>query len=210
MTEVAKEYQKVANETKVYSQEGMRKRFRLANQAIFKATGVYFIGSGLGLVEHGIPNDSEIPRLMREIAHTQPSARSVKVKRPSGKTKLSHKDELPSNEKRSKDDWNYELDTVTLLLQLPGGSGYATRHITREIWQSLRITGDERISCTTAIFDRWYSCVCFGLRYTLPKRVHKLKKLPGGCVYVDEGIPSTNIHTLLIRTVYHKLWVQRP
>jgi hypothetical protein len=203
MKEVAKAYQKVANETKLYTEEGMRKRFKLANQAIFKATGVYFTGSGLGLVKYGVPNDSEIPRLMREAIAAQPSAGAAKTMNASRKRKQrsggekSSKAKVVDSDKCADDDGDSDVDTITFVLQLPDGRCHATRHISREIFQSLRINADQMIPCTTETFDRWYSCVCLGLRHTLPKRIHKLNEVPGGSVLVDQGIFETTFQTLL-------------
>jgi hypothetical protein len=144
-----------------------------------------------------VPNDSEFPRLTREaeaqlsLAPSKPTKKSRKRKR----NERSNDHELCNDDQE--DNLEHEVNIVTLVLQLPGGHGYATRHITREVLRCLSITADDIIPCTTEVFDRWYSCMCFGLRHTLPKRVYRLKELPWGCIHVDEGIPETTIHTLL-------------
>lgn len=53
-------------DNKITSPEGLRKRFKRANLAIFEATRVYFHMSSLGLEKHGIPVDAKLPTLEKE------------------------------------------------------------------------------------------------------------------------------------------------
>lgn len=52
--------QKHGQNANIKSPEGLRKRFKRANLAIFKATGVYFYMSSLGLEEFDIPVDAKL------------------------------------------------------------------------------------------------------------------------------------------------------
>jgi hypothetical protein len=49
------------------SEEGMRKRFKAASLAVFKASGVYFDSSGLGLDAYGVPKkNAELKKFIED------------------------------------------------------------------------------------------------------------------------------------------------
>jgi hypothetical protein len=166
------------------SAEGMRKRFAKANQTIFKETGVYFLLNGHGLQgEYGVPNDSDMAAMLKEGVVTIPG-------------KSDHAD--PSHKVHViKQDLLEDQEVVQLVLQPPGHSGYATRHVIKEHADKLDLDTGRIVSCTAATFDRWYSCLCFALRHTIPKRVYRLKQLPIGFSFTDEGIPPLTTKALL-------------
>jgi hypothetical protein len=166
-----------------YSKEGVRKMFGRANAAVYNATGVYFLHSSLGLQKkHGIPNETEMLKGLGDAG--MPQGRAAK----------------PSDSARSSDESLpvFTYPSITVLLQPPGQSGYITRVMSEEIASVCGIEDGMFIGCTSDAFDRWYSCFCFGLRYSLPKRVYKLSQPSEGvCTYLDNGVPPVTIYTIL-------------
>jgi hypothetical protein len=188
--QVATQYQQATGEEKLFSQEGTRKRFKKVNRAIFEATGVYFLYSGLGLQEdYNVPNDTDMPQKMREAGLINDPVTRGK--------KFSNKSKTSNWSKNSHRETVCESEAVVLVIQPPGQSSYASRLISKKIIKTLRITSDQVVPFSVDTFDRWHTCLCFGTRHTLPKRVYKLKQMPEGYAYVDEGIPPVTIHTLL-------------
>jgi ribosomal protein L12E/L44/L45/RPP1/RPP2 len=54
---------------KAPTEEGIRKRFKAASLAVFKASGVYFEGNGIGLEAYGVPKkNSELKELIQQAA----------------------------------------------------------------------------------------------------------------------------------------------
>jgi hypothetical protein len=168
------------------TEEGMRKRFMKANQAIFEATGVYFTRGSLGLqgTSPSIPIESDMRRALKKLSSG--AAQTKKHKKP-------HVGEIEFEPEAI----DYELKIVELLLQPPDGLGPVTRHMTQKQWRKLHLVPGQTVCCSAETFDRWYSSFCFGVRHSLPKRVYKLAKLGGGFAYIDEGMPPVTIHTLI-------------
>lgn len=165
--------------------EGIRKRFRATNVAVYKATEVYFYGSSIGLEAFGIPTDITL-------RHKYEDAKRGRGVQPVIKTNSqSHPDMFIDR------DFLHKGSTVTLTQQPPNGAGPVIRYISKAILVSLRISTDDTIQCSPAAFDHWYSSACFGLRHTLPKRVYKLRKLTKRSTHEDEGKPPVSIHSLI-------------
>jgi hypothetical protein len=167
------------------AQEGVRKRFKTANAAVYRATGVYFMGSSIGLVDFGIPTDNTLKQELKDANRRQSTQSINRANSHCHPNMFTDKDLL------------HTRSTVTLTLQSPNGAGSVVRHISKAIIATLCISANDIIQCSPEAFDRWYSSVCFGLRHTLPKRVYKLRLLPKGSTHEDEGKPPVTIHSLV-------------
>jgi hypothetical protein len=157
--EVTAAYNKEANAT--WSIECVRQRFENANQIIFAATGVYFGSLGL-LNYYGIPLDID---WRNANAGKTSKAKSKKTEYANAELKTTWRKAL-----------GFKIDgAVELLIQPPSG-GAIIRLVSAKVAKSLRIDASNIIRCTEDTFDRWYSCVCFGIGHNFPKRVYQLKK----------------------------------
>ena len=167
------------------SAEGVRKRFAKVNKAIFEATGVYFVCNGHGLQpDYGVPNDTEMSALLR--GH--------------GGTTLvtSMKAAIACKDAQVETDRIEENEVAFLVLQLPGQSFRAIRHITKDAMAKLKISKGQTLPYSAMTFDRWYSCLYFGRRHSLPKRVYRLKQQPDrSYTPVDEGTPKVTVQALV-------------
>lgn len=144
-----------------YSHENVRKMFGRANLAVFNATGVYFLFSSLGLSRrgHDVPTDKTI---LKDLSHANcPRVRIAKQTESGGSFYSSP---LQCFGKVS-----------NILLKLPGVAGHTHRSIPAEMATKYGIEEAIVIECSPEVFDRWYSCLCFGLRHSVPKRVYTLK-----------------------------------
>jgi hypothetical protein len=165
--------------------ESVRKKFKKANIAVFKATGVYFRGSSIGLKEGWkVPGDIDMKALLKDV-----------VQKAGVAVETVFDDKLVT----MFTDKELLLDgpAVTLSLQPRGCFGHEVRHLPKKLADELRIQADEVIPCTGVIFDRWYSSLCFGRRHSLPRRVYKLRPIPVGYTHEDDGTPPVTFHTLL-------------
>jgi hypothetical protein len=194
-------YQELTGEPKPYTTEGLRKHFVVANKAIFSATGVYFCFKGKGLrKKYGIPTDNAMACAMRETGSGRYAGTVYKPANKPGKQKqkqkISEGDAIDEVEEVKEIMLN-EVNAVELILQPPGGLGYVSRFVSKKLVDTFQIDSSEIHYCTEAAFDRWYSCICFGARHTLPKRVYRLKQLPDGYQYTDDGAPPVTIQALI-------------
>lgn len=173
---------------KSYAEEGVRKLFRKANLAIYNATGVYFLHSSIGLMEeHDIPTDTTMASDLEKAGLSQSKA--------SKQTKAARK---PNNTCSTFDGSTITVSAVTVVLQPRGRAQPEQRYISEEVAKTCGIHDGQQIACSGDVFDRWYSCLCFGLRHSLPKRVYLLWQSPEGhCEHRDNGVPPVTIHTLL-------------
>jgi hypothetical protein len=167
-----------------FSLEGIRKCFGRANKVVFAATGVYFLGSSLGLTGSGIPIDTA---MMKDLVNAglilKPVAKSKKAAPKVG---------------GAASDLNFDGEVSRLVILQPGTTAHVERLVSREIVKALSIDHDCILQVSASTFDRWYSCIAFGLRHTFPKRVYKLKqKSDGDFKYQDEGLPPVTIQVLL-------------
>jgi hypothetical protein len=170
---------------KTLSAEGVRKRFAKVNKTVFETTGVYFLLNGHGLQQaHGVPNDSDMPGILKGAGNVKPG-KSAKASEACKYVALTQ-------------DRVTEDDISTVALQQPGQSFRAIRHIPKKIMVTLNITNGQTLLYTATTFDRWYTCICFGPRQSLPKRIYKLKQLPDrSYTHADEGMPPVTVQTLL-------------
>ncbi|KAH6085785.1 hypothetical protein HBI67_004830 [Parastagonospora nodorum] len=167
------------------SAEGVRKRFAKVNKVIFQTTGVYFVCNGHGLQpDYGVPNDTDMSGMLK--------GHGVTTLGSSMKAAKACKDSQWEADRIEEDE------VTTLVLQLPGQSFRAIRHVTKDIMANLEISDGQTLPYAATTFDRWYSCLYFGHRHSLPKRVYKLKQQPDrSYTSVDEGTPKVTIQTLL-------------
>ena len=168
----------------LYSHEGVRKMFGRANLAVFKATGVYFLFSSLGLDKgrEDIPTDKALLKKLADAGY--PQTRVAK--------------ESKSGAKPLHALMQHAGPVTNVLLRAPGKAGYTHRIVPATIAVKCGIEDDVIINYSSDVFDRWYSCLCFGLRQSLPKRVYTLEETSDGSFeHVDAGVPPVTIHTLL-------------
>lgn len=167
------------------SAEGVRKRFAKVNKAIFEATGVYFVCNGHGLQPgYGVPNDTDMSALLRGHGGTTLGT--------------SMKATSACKDIQAEADRIEENEVAFLVLQLPGQSFRAVRHVTKDTMAKLKISDGQTLPYPATTFDRWYSCLYFGRRHSLPKRVYRLKQQPDRSYNpVDEGTPKVTIQALI-------------
>lgn len=213
---VARQEPQTGDNDKILSDEGMRKRFKIANQAIFKATGVYFLLSGIGLNDRGVPTDIEMKKLLREstsgahnalatgtstnaalttdhagtIATTSTAVSVVPVPRPSKiftvQYDMFHDEELL-----------FDGPVAGIVLQTPDQDPHATRFMSEAIRNQCIDFKDHVLDVSATAFDLWYTSICFGHRNTLPKRVYKLRRIFNGYTHQDEGMPVMTMATIM-------------
>ncbi|KAF2828258.1 hypothetical protein CC86DRAFT_465975 [Ophiobolus disseminans] len=169
------------------SQEGVRKWFRKANLAIYNATGVYFIHSSIGLEDHDIPTDKEMG--------TEIAKAGISPSKASKQAKNVHK---PDDSSSPFDVAAEYVPATAIILQLPGRAIIKQRFISEEVAKMCGIEHGQRIACSVETFGQWYTCLCFGLRHSFPKRLYSFCKPPGGRLkHHDDGVSRFTIHTLL-------------
>ncbi|KAH7071766.1 hypothetical protein FB567DRAFT_402069, partial [Paraphoma chrysanthemicola] len=187
-SELVTKYEELYNHH--YSLEGMRKNFGRANKAVYAATGVYFVGSSVGLSSFGIPVDKDMTTALQNAGY---------IARPTRKSKKAG-----SMASRGKLNLQFEGKAIRLVIQQPGTTSYAERYIPKELAKEFRIR-DCILKVSTKTFDRWFSCVAFGLYHKFPKRLYKLKKLaPGQFIYQDEGVPPVTMQDFLETYAFSK------
>jgi hypothetical protein len=202
--EVVKLYEEITG--KKYSNQGLRKRFEETNRTIFVATGVYF--QSIGLQKYGIPTDADMKGKMKQTGSGQYAGTTYKPAKKSEKKQAAKKDSVDKVDEfdKVKETKGVKVpEAAEFILETTPEFGCISGLISIEVMETLCIdfskdmySADVNFDyCTEATFDRWYSCVCFGHRYTLPKRVYKLKELSGKHEYVDEGVPPVTIQNLL-------------
>ncbi|KAH7067016.1 hypothetical protein BKA63DRAFT_583443, partial [Paraphoma chrysanthemicola] len=173
-----------------YSLEGMRKNFGRANKAVYAATGIYFVGSSVGLSSFGIPVDKDMTAALQNAGHiAKPMRKSKKASSMGSQSKL---------------DLQFGDKATRLVIQQPGTTFYADRYIPKEMAKEFGIR-DCILQASTKTFDRWFSCVAFGPYHKFPKRLYKLKKLsPGTLIYQDEGVPPVTMQDFLETYAFSK------
>lgn len=195
---VARQEPESEDSEKVLSDEGMRKRFKLANQAIFNATGVYFLLSGIGLDDHGVPTDIKMKMLLRE--HDMGAEKKIAA----GPSAADSAAPVTQPSKIVKFRYNMFNDEellfdgpVTGIVLTEGQNTRATRYMSKAIRDNCLRLDDHILGFSPTAFDLWYTSICFGHRNTLPKRVYKLRKIFGGYTHQDEGLPIMTMATIM-------------
>lgn len=178
------------------SDEGMRKRFRVANKIIFDATKVYFVNSGMGLEEYGYSTDTEVAKLLKKaesINNQGQNNATSKLARICQQTRSAPSLKRPKKRSSNKTDRVniFELGECNRLL-IHGSvmkvlvnprpwdpNNNTLRYIPMQTGIEHRLPKnitEEIMPWSVTAFDLWYTIFYFKHRSGLPKRLWKVRE----------------------------------
>lgn len=176
-------------------EEGVRKRFKRANLAVFKRTGVYFEESAQGLETYGVKK----PKKEQATSISSPIATGTATTAAADSTAPGVTQTQPRTTRRSQGYGEaaiYEGEVVAVQLQAPSDRHPTIRVCDKKLipcYDEL-IEYDETVAddegyveaCapflpfSTKAFDHWHSCTCFGRVQNFPQRSYVCKEVEDG------------------------------
>ncbi|KAJ4376797.1 hypothetical protein N0V86_006915 [Didymella sp. IMI 355093] len=185
---VAAQTQFLNNVGKQPAEEGVRKRFKIANISIFERTGVYFQDSSQGLEKYGVEKPAK-PKKETASRSTCPSA--------SGTSRRTTATQKVCKLHGDGEAAVYKGEIVAVQLQAPSESGPSVRICDARLipaydelitYEEFFDDDDEPyiqavapfLPFSAEAFDHWHSSVCLGRAKEFPKRTMICKEIDDG------------------------------